>query len=259
MEENLQNENREEHTSKFIKWTWWRPLYYVYFAGMVVAVVFLYTAQEHGRGNTVTGAPVAVTQPKPAVQQSQQSHEAGKSSQPAELAAATNETSQTSSESGASGSHPEKSEQPAGGKQRSAVSKASASGVSSSKYAFVMSPSEETIEKGKSLFMDDCVACHGANGEGDGPAAAALNPKPRDFHSAKGWINGRMASGMFKTLTHGIKGSAMPPFNTISVKDRLDIISYIRTFKGFPKETRADIRLLTKMIKTSGGSAQGND
>jgi len=30
-----------------------------------------------------------------------------------------------------------------------------------------------------------CTTCHGAGGKGDGAAAAALNPKPRDFSSAE--------------------------------------------------------------------------
>ena len=35
------------------------------------------------------------------------------------------------------------------------------------------------------IFESRCVACHGAEGHGDGPAAANLKPRPRDFHNAK--------------------------------------------------------------------------
>jgi mono/diheme cytochrome c family protein len=38
----------------------------------------------------------------------------------------------------------------------------------------------------RSLFDTTCAVCHGATGRGDGPAAAALNPKPRDY-SDKAW------------------------------------------------------------------------
>jgi mono/diheme cytochrome c family protein len=37
------------------------------------------------------------------------------------------------------------------------------------------------VEKGKEIFAQRCVACHGATGGGDGPASAALSPKPRKF------------------------------------------------------------------------------
>ena len=38
---------------------------------------------------------------------------------------------------------------------------------------------------GKAKYDANCVGCHGSGGKGDGPAAAALNPKPGDFTNAK--------------------------------------------------------------------------
>jgi mono/diheme cytochrome c family protein len=35
------------------------------------------------------------------------------------------------------------------------------------------------------IFESRCVACHGPEGRGDGPAASNLNPRPRDFHNRK--------------------------------------------------------------------------
>jgi cytochrome c553 len=34
------------------------------------------------------------------------------------------------------------------------------------------------------MFMGRCVVCHGEKGTGDGPGAAALNPKPRNYTDA---------------------------------------------------------------------------
>ncbi|MEY1556213.1 cytochrome c [Yoonia sp. R2331] len=34
---------------------------------------------------------------------------------------------------------------------------------------------------GKLAFMDNCAACHGASGQGDGPLAANLTPTPPDL------------------------------------------------------------------------------
>ncbi|HVN71228.1 MAG TPA: cytochrome c [Desulfomonilia bacterium] len=36
----------------------------------------------------------------------------------------------------------------------------------------------EKDNKGKDLYNNNCKTCHGTNGEGKGPAASALNPKP---------------------------------------------------------------------------------
>ena len=42
-------------------------------------------------------------------------------------------------------------------------------------------------DKGKALYTAKCQACHGANGQGDGPAARALPKKPADMSQAEFW------------------------------------------------------------------------
>ena len=37
------------------------------------------------------------------------------------------------------------------------------------------------MKEAKEIFSARCTVCHGASGKGDGPGAAALNPKPRNF------------------------------------------------------------------------------
>jgi mono/diheme cytochrome c family protein len=41
------------------------------------------------------------------------------------------------------------------------------------------------LDAGKEIFEANCASCHGAIGKGDGAAAAALNPKPRDLSNYK--------------------------------------------------------------------------
>jgi mono/diheme cytochrome c family protein len=38
-----------------------------------------------------------------------------------------------------------------------------------------------TIELGHKLFVANCLTCHGAEGHGDGPGAAALEKRPADL------------------------------------------------------------------------------
>ena len=101
----------------------------------------------------------------------------------------------------------------------------------------------------------DCAPCHGQDGKGDGPAAASLNPKPRDFHSETGWINGRKLSQMFKTVSEGIQGSAMVSFaGSLPVSDRLAVIDYIRTFSNnFPKDSPEELEALNKTYHLEKG------
>ena len=42
-----------------------------------------------------------------------------------------------------------------------------------------------TVRTGPQLFGRDCAACHGENGDGNGPAARFLYPKPRNFREGQ--------------------------------------------------------------------------
>ncbi len=116
-------------------------------------------------------------------------------------------------------------------------------------------PNDALIAKGKEIYTTNCVACHGADGKGDGIAAGALVPKPRNFTSLNGWINGPKISGIFKTLSEGIKGSAMVAFDVISPKDKLALAQYIRkTFvPNPPEDSKDDLTDLAQKYKLSVG------
>jgi mono/diheme cytochrome c family protein len=68
----------------------------------------------------------------------------------------------------------------------------------------------DELGEGKSLYAAKCQICHGANGRGDGPAGAALNPKPADFTNPAFWQN-NAGEIIKRTVTNG-KGM-MPAFN----------------------------------------------
>lgn len=87
----------------------------------------------------------------------------------------------------------------------------------------------ELQPKGQKLFAQNCVTCHGAEGHGDGPAAAALNPKPRNFTADVGWKNGRKVTQIFKTLTQGLQGTPMPAFAGLPAEDRFALAHYVQS------------------------------
>jgi len=120
------------------------------------------------------------------------------------------------------------------------------------------SPTPEFVAKGKELYNNTCKACHGDNGTGDGPAGAALNPKPRNFHETTGWKNGRSIDQMYKTLQEGIPGSGMTAYEYLPPVDRFAVISYIRTLAQFPEVTDQQISSLDGTYKLSSGSNTPN-
>lgn len=116
------------------------------------------------------------------------------------------------------------------------IPEGSVAAITKSKFdkAWVSSP--ELIAHGKEQFANQCVACHGAGGAGDGPAAAGLNPKPRNFTKADAWKNGRKPSQIFGTLTKGL--NSMPSFGTLPPDDRWALVHYIRSLG--PHESEVD-------------------
>jgi mono/diheme cytochrome c family protein len=116
-------------------------------------------------------------------------------------------------------------------------------------------PTKEAIAKGAALFKVNCVSCHGETGMGDGPTSVTLNPKPRNFHSPDGWINGRKISQMYKTLQEGIAKSGMASYNYLPADDRFALIHFVRTFAtDFPVDSTADLDALEKTYQLSKGS-----
>jgi cytochrome c553 len=54
----------------------------------------------------------------------------------------------------------------------------------------------------REAFNTRCASCHGTEGKGNGPAAAALNPKPRDY-TDKNWQKSVTDEQIKKTITMG--------------------------------------------------------
>jgi hypothetical protein len=126
-------------------------------------------------------------------------------------------------------------------------------------FNLVKTPTPAFIAKGKELFGANCKSCHGDNGMGDGAAGAVLVKKPRNFHSADGWTNGRNIDQMFKTLQEGIVKNSMAAYEYIPASDRFAIISYIRTLSQFPPVTDEQLKSLDASYKLSVETVQPNN
>jgi cytochrome c oxidase cbb3-type subunit I/II len=95
--------------------------------------------------------------------------------------------------------------------------------------------SEEWIVYGKEVYARRCLGCHGAKGDGNGPAATFMHKdRPRNF--TLGVFKFRLTpSGslpddgdLLRTITRGVRGTAMPSWHELQDKDRLAVIQYIK-------------------------------
>ena len=81
--------------------------------------------------------------------------------------------------------------------------------------------------KGKSIYEQHCLACHGGSGKGDGPVGTVLNPKATDFSSSA--FKQKPDSELLPLIEDGIKGTAMASWKgTLSEEDRREVLAYIR-------------------------------
>lgn len=67
--------------------------------------------------------------------------------------------------------------------------------------------------KAREIFQQRCTPCHGPSGNGDGPASAGLNPKPRRFGDTE-WQKSVDDDHIMKVIKYGGaavgKSAAMP-------------------------------------------------
>lgn len=67
---------------------------------------------------------------------------------------------------------------------------------------------------GKAFYLQNCTACHGTQGDGKGPRAAFIFPKPRNFQHP----NSRMTYTrpvLFRAIKDGVAGREMPAWGKV--------------------------------------------
>ncbi len=90
------------------------------------------------------------------------------------------------------------------------------------------------LERGKALYATTCAVCHAADGSGDTPIAANMEPKPANF------LDGELMGGLtpykaFNTTGFGVAGTPMPGFaKTINEEDRWALAFFVVTMRHGP-------------------------
>ncbi len=109
-------------------------------------------------------------------------------------------------------------------------------------------PSDDaSIAAGKEVFTKNCLSCHGPTGKGDGAAAFALNPKPRDLSNPK--VAQQSDGSIFWKLTEGKK--PMPAFEKLTTEtERWQVINFVRTLQ--PKAAASSSQPATQPAKNGG-------
>ena len=76
--------------------------------------------------------------------------------------------------------------------------------------------SPQDLEAGKQVYTRKCAQCHGDDGQGTGPAANEVFPRPRDFtrgiYKIRSTPSGTVPTDddLFRSITNGLPGTSMP-------------------------------------------------
>lgn len=105
--------------------------------------------------------------------------------------------------------------------------------------------SSEWIAYGKEVYQRRCLGCHGESGDGNGPAATFMyKQRPRNFMAAV--FKFRLTKeplptdgDLLRTITRGVRGTAMPAWHELHIIDRLAVIQYIKYELAVDRSDRA--------------------
>ena len=87
-------------------------------------------------------------------------------------------------------------------------------------------PSSEAIARGRAIFRERCVACHGDRGRGDGAAGVTLDPRPADLLLH---VPQHTDGELYYMVSVGFPESEMPAWRSVlSEEQRWELVHYLR-------------------------------
>jgi mono/diheme cytochrome c family protein len=91
----------------------------------------------------------------------------------------------------------------------------------------------EVLRRGRLLYAEHCLHCHGVSGDGNGPTAKYLNPRPRDYRQGEfkftSTLSGRRAQrdDLARIIENGIPGTYMPSFKLLTPDESKALVEYV--------------------------------
>ncbi len=121
----------------------------------------------------------------------------------------------------------------------------------------------ENLERGRQVYVKRCQACHGDKGDGQGPVAPYLDPRPRDFVAASYRFRTTQSGepptdeDLLRVVARGVPGTAMSGWTTLSEQDRWLVIAYIKKFSDTFKEKGTVVKAAKEVSASHDVIAKG--
>ena len=88
-----------------------------------------------------------------------------------------------------------------------------------------------SLSRGREIYQSTCASCHGVAGRGDGPAAAALDPRPASLADSVA-LGSSSPLDFYRRITVGVAGTGMAPFeHSLPAADRWAVALYAATLR----------------------------
>jgi len=126
-------------------------------------------------------------------------------------------------------------------------------------------PSGAGSGRGKELYEKHCAECHGSSGQGDGPAAQLLMPRPRDFTGGKYKLRSTETGSiptdddLLRAVRQGLQGTSMPACDKLlSEVDIRAVVTYLKTLsRRFGAEAPQPVQVAPKVTERPGDIGRG--
>ena len=109
-----------------------------------------------------------------------------------------------------------------------------------------------SLERGTAVYREQCAACHGESGRGDGPKAKTLKgPPPADL-ADPAVMGGTSLLEIYRKVAIGVPGTAMPEFTgDLSEEDRWAVAAYVATLQYGGSATAGTFAAVRRQIDSS--------
>ncbi|QDT32894.1 Cytochrome c6 [Thalassoglobus polymorphus] len=93
--------------------------------------------------------------------------------------------------------------------------------------------SKAQLKLGQAVYQKRCVQCHGVSGDGNGPVASSMYPRPRDYRkgvykfTSTPYGSKPVRSDLIRTVTNGVRGTSMPSFKMLPPEEIEAVVDYV--------------------------------
>jgi len=91
--------------------------------------------------------------------------------------------------------------------------------------------SADAQHRGRELYLQNCVLCHGERADGQGVRSTGLDRKPADFTDPS-WRSADAPARAYRAIRDGVAGTAMPSWSSLSEEESWDLVAYLMSVSG---------------------------